>query len=107
MRLLTLLILLTLPLSAAAEIFVCVDPATGEKSFTDKACGSHGTGDEVRVKKGNFGDSGGTRDKNTGARVWRSDDRSDMSTSADYSGPRRNIESAKNAGTSNRPGGNS
>ena len=105
MRWLTLLLLMA-PLTAQAEIFVCVDPVTGEKSFTDKACGAHGTGDEVRIKKGNFGASGGTRDQQ-GPRVWRSDDRSDVSTSEDYTGPRRKVESARSVESTVNPGSNS
>jgi hypothetical protein len=96
MRCLTLLLLLSLSPLIRAEIFVCVDPATGEKSFTDKACGSHGTGDEVRIKKGNFGANGGTPDRNSGTKAWRSQDRSNVSTSKDYTGARRNIDAAKN-----------
>ena len=95
MRCLTFLLLLSLSPLLRAEIFVCVDPVTGEKSFTDKACASHGTGDEVRIKKGNFGASGGTRDKTSGTKAWRSQDRSDVSTSRDYTGARRNVDAAK------------
>ena len=96
MRCLTFLLLLFLSPLLSAEIFVCVDPATGEKSFTDKACGSHGTGDEVKIKKGNFGASGGTRDKTSGTKAWRSQDRSNINTSQDYTGAGRNEDAAKN-----------
>ncbi|MEP1472478.1 MAG: hypothetical protein ABJK20_09890 [Halieaceae bacterium] len=98
MRCLTFLLLLSLSPLLSAEIFVCVDPVTGEKSFTDKACGSHGTGDEVRIKKGNFGANGGTPEKNSGTKAWRSQDRSNINTSKDYTGARRNVEAAKDTG---------
>ena len=94
------LVLLFLPQFALAEIYVCVDPVTGKKSFTDIACGVHGTGDEIKVKQGNFGASGSGQKGSGGQKAWRSQDGSDISSSEKYKGARRDIDSAKPAGGS-------
>lgn len=47
---------LLLPQLSAAAVYMCEDPATGKKSFTDRACPSSGTGKKVRVEPTNFGD---------------------------------------------------
>ncbi len=95
-----LLIVMLLPQVVLAEIYVCVDPETGKKSFTDTACGMHGTGDKIKVKEGNFGASGSNVNSGMRGDTWRSEDGSDISTSDNYKGARRNIESAKTAGSS-------
>ena len=41
---------------AHAEVFKCVDPSTGQMTFTDTACPDKGTGDYVPVQPAN-GDS--------------------------------------------------
>ncbi len=45
------------PSSVFAEVFKCIDEATGKMTFTDVACPDKGTGDYVPVKSAN-GDSG-------------------------------------------------
>lgn len=42
--------------SALAGVYMCVDPDTGKKTFTDRACPSKATGDKVKVQTTNFGD---------------------------------------------------
>jgi hypothetical protein len=96
------LVLLFIPQLALAEIYVCVDSVTGKKSFTDVACGVHGTGDKIKVKQGNFGDSGSGQKGSNGQKAWRSQDGSDISSSEKYKGARRNIDSAKDAGESSK-----
>ena len=46
---------LLLPQVSVAGVYMCVDPATGKKTFTDRACPSAGTGKKVRVEPTNFG----------------------------------------------------
>ncbi len=40
---------------AQARVYMCVDPATGKTSFTDKACETKTTGENVRVEVANPG----------------------------------------------------
>jgi hypothetical protein len=101
------LVLLFIPQLALAEIYVCVDPVTGKKSFTDMACDVHRTGDEIKIKQGNFGSSGSGQKSSRGQKAWRSQDGSDISSSEKYKGDRHNIESAKHAGESSRRDGES
>ena len=66
-----LLALLLLPTLANGAVFICVDPQTGKKSFTDRACPKNETGNEVRVNATNFGH--GVRDSGPdGPKAWNS-----------------------------------
>lgn len=47
---------LLLPQVSAAGVYMCVDPATGKKTFTDRACPTAGQGTRVRVEPTNFGE---------------------------------------------------
>lgn len=47
---------LLLSQQSAAGVFMCVDPVTGKKTFTDRACPSAGQGKKVRIEPTNFGD---------------------------------------------------
>lgn len=51
-----LIVALLLPQVTLAEVFMCTDPATGQKSFTDKACPKLTKGKKVKVVPTNFGD---------------------------------------------------
>ncbi len=55
MRALILAALMLLPQVGAAGVFMCVDPVTGKKTFTDKACPKQGTGEKVKIQTTNFG----------------------------------------------------
>ncbi|TGD73349.1 DUF4124 domain-containing protein [Mangrovimicrobium sediminis] len=58
-------------LPASAKVFMCVDPQTGKKTFTDTACPNADAGRrKVRVETVNFGD-GVSSKGNRG--VWESD----------------------------------
>ncbi len=48
---------------------MCVDPVTGKKTFTDKACPEQGTGEKVKIQTTNFGE--GVADKQTRG-TWNS-----------------------------------
>lgn len=52
------LAMLLLPVGANAGVYVCVDPDTGKRTFTDKACPTKGTGSKLDVKPHNFGANG-------------------------------------------------
>lgn len=56
MRIILVLVFL-MSATAHAQVFKCVDPATGKMTFTDKACPNQGTGDYVPIAPAN-GDSG-------------------------------------------------
>lgn len=71
-RVLVVVLLLLLPQLASARMYLCVDEATGEATFTDKGCETSGTREEIRVNKINPG--AGEAKKNYRARkVWRND----------------------------------
>jgi hypothetical protein len=55
---------------AGAGVIMCTDPATGKKTFTDKACPTPGSGKAVKVEPTNFGQ--GTRRANNNG-TWKSD----------------------------------
>ena len=96
------LVLFFMPQLALAGIYVCVDPVTEKKSFTDVACGVDGTGDEIKVKQGNFGASGSGQKGSSGQKAWRSQDGSDISSTEKYKGTPSNTESEKAAGKSDK-----
>jgi hypothetical protein len=48
-RLIVIALLMLVPQLAAARVYMCVDEATGKTSFTDKACETASTREEVRV----------------------------------------------------------
>ncbi len=78
-------------LPASAKVFMCVDPQTGKKTFTDTACPK---GDvsrrKVRVETTNFGE--GVRTKNRRG-AWESDrDRSVAGTDNYTSVPARQAD---------------
>jgi hypothetical protein len=55
MKVITLLALgLLVPQLAVARVYMCVDDVTGEASFTDKACASDGSREEVKVDATNL-----------------------------------------------------
>jgi hypothetical protein len=60
---------LLIPQLSSAEVFMCVDPATGKKTFTAKACPTAGERKKVKVQPTNFGS--GTQNRTAG--TWSSD----------------------------------
>ena len=59
------------PQLASARMYMCVDEATGATSFTDKACETTGTREEIKVNPINPGDRGAKRSSRR--QTWRSD----------------------------------
>jgi hypothetical protein len=84
---------LLLPQIAGAEIFMCVDPDTGKKTFTDKACTEHMPGTEVLVKPNNFGGNGHRGHKQR--QTWNSDKKTGVSGPDKSTGYQRSIEKAR------------
>lgn len=64
--------LLLVPQIAAARVYMCVDHETGETSFTDKACESAATREEVRVDPANL-ESGKGYARRPAAKTWSSE----------------------------------
>lgn len=86
-KIILLAALLLAPQLAAAKVYMCVDPATGKTSFTDKACDAHEPGEEVRVEAANL-ESGSRYQKSAGRKTWNSE-RDERKTGVDYNTERR------------------
>jgi len=83
------LLLLLVPQMAAAGVYMCVDPATGKTSFTDKACAKATAREEVRVGATNL-DSGSRSQRGNGSKVWNSQ-RDTRKNGIDYNAQRRSL----------------
>ncbi|MEH6585789.1 MAG: DUF4124 domain-containing protein [Halioglobus sp.] len=84
------------PQLSSAEVFMCVDPDSGKKTFTDKACPNAGERTKVKVDPSNFG-AGSKSAKNGGA--WSSDKDTGVSGQDNLKGYNSHIDSARKAGT--------
>jgi len=84
-----LAILLLLPQLAAARVYMCVDAKTGETSFTDKACATTSSREEVRVDPANL-DSGNRYAAPAKQKTWRSQ-ADTRKTGLDYNAERRDL----------------
>jgi hypothetical protein len=91
-----LFILLCLPGFASAGVYMCVDPATGKKTFTDKACATKKSGDKLDVKPHNFGDSGHRAPGSSTSKAWTSQREATGADRAEYTGNQRRLEKARN-----------
>jgi hypothetical protein len=67
-----LLALLIAPQLSTAGVFMCVDPVTGKKSFTDRACEQEVDREEVRLDATNTS-SGANNARPSGNKAWNSD----------------------------------
>lgn len=84
-----LLVLLMVPQVALSAVYMCVDPATGRKTFTDRGCEVAAAREEVRVQATNL--NSGSRSRTEQPKVekaWLSD-RDTRRTGRDYSAERR------------------
>lgn len=94
MKKLTLIALLLLvPQLAVARVYMCLDQATGETSFTDKACERASVGEEVRVEAVNL-NSGQTHGAPAKPKTWSSQ-ADTRKTGIDYSAERRSLYEGK------------
>jgi hypothetical protein len=98
-----LMLLLLLPQLAAARVFMCVDPATGKTSLTDRGCSSAATTEELRVPAVNV-NSGSNTGTAAPARTWISD-RDTRKTGREYSATQRSGTAASAAIASGVQGG--
>jgi Domain of unknown function (DUF4124) len=74
---------------AVAKVYMCVDDATGQTSFTDQACNTAGVREEVRVPPSNLNSGKGTAEP-SGRKTWRSE--ADIrKTGTDYNAERRGL----------------
>ena len=84
-----LLVLLLLPQLASAKVFMCVDPATGKKTFSDKGCQTSATREEVRIQTTNV-ESGRRTAGPADTKTWVSD-RDTRKTGRDYFAEKRDL----------------
>lgn len=82
-----LLVLFLLPQLASARVFMCVDPATGKTSFSDKGCAPSAAREEVRIQDTNL-DSGKSTAQAAERKAWISE-RDNRKTGLDYNAERR------------------
>lgn len=95
MKQLMVIALLLLPELAAARVYMCVDPITGQTLFTDKACASDSSREEVRVDPANL-DSGRRYAQPARQKTWRSE-ADTRKTGLDYNADRRSAYESKAA----------
>lgn len=86
------------PQLSSAEVFMCVDPESGKKTFTDKACPSAGERKKVKVQPTNFG-QGNKTNYNQG--TWSSDRDKSLAGRDNLNANARRMDSARNAGSAN------
>jgi len=88
-----------LPQLAAARVYMCVDEATGETSFTDQACETASTREEVRVDPVNL-NSGDRHVRRAKAKTWRSQ-ADTRKTGVDFNAQRRSLYESKASAATN------
>lgn len=88
-RLMVIALLLLAPQFAMARVYMCVDQATSQTTFTDKACETSGSREEVRVRTANL-DSGKNYAAPAKRKTWRSQ-ADTRRTGADLTAERRNL----------------
>lgn len=84
-----LFLLLLVPQLAAARLYLCVDPVTGDTTFTDKGCKSAASREELRVPPTNV-DSGSRTAEAVSRKSWVSD-RDTRKTGRDYNAEQRRL----------------
>jgi hypothetical protein len=95
--------LLLLPQVSAAGVFLCVDPQTGKKTFTDRACEESASSEQVRIRSTNT-TSGARTAGGSGNGTWNSD-RDESRTGLEYREEERVQKGTASAdGTFQRPG---
>jgi chitodextrinase len=88
-RLLVIALLILVPQLAVARVYMCVDQATGQTTFTDKACDTDNSREEVHVRAANL-DSGRTYTAPPKTKTWRSQ-ADTRKTGMDYNAERRSL----------------
>ena len=100
MRVFLLLLFFLAPQLSLAGVYMCVDPQTGKKTFTDRACEQRTAGEEVRVEPVNFGGAAYRAPASEHKQAWRSQQAVAKSGREQATGYSRNIEAARRAGDS-------
>ncbi|RLQ22589.1 DUF4124 domain-containing protein [Seongchinamella sediminis] len=84
--------LLAAPQLSVAEVFMCTDPVSGKKTFTDKACPTSGERKKVKVQPTNFGQGSKT---SASRGTWSSDRDTSKAGRENLQGHSRRVESAR------------
>ena len=84
-----LMVLLLLPQMGSARVFMCVDEATGKKTFSDKGCQTSTTQEEVRIQVTNVASGRRTAERPVD-KAWVSD-RDTRKTGRDYFAEKRDL----------------
>ena len=92
-RLIVIAALVLVPQFAMARVYMCVDQVSGQATFTDKACETASSREEVRVDAANL-DSGKRYTAPPKPKTWRSQ-ADTRKTGADYNAERRNLYQSK------------
>ena len=79
-----LMLALFIPQLASAGVYMCVDPVTGKKSFTDRACPKSEAGARVKVQPRNFGEFGHTGASDGLQKAWHKQRDTAVSGRANY-----------------------
>ena len=98
MRIFLLVLSLLVPQLAAAGVYLCVDPETGKKTFTDRACEQRTSGEGVRVDPVNFGGAAYRAPAGEHKQVWRSQQAVAKSGREQSTGYSRSVDRARRAG---------
>jgi hypothetical protein len=107
MKILLLLALMGISQLAAARVFICVDPDTGKKTFTDTGCQTTATQEQLRVNPTNLS-SGSRSAKKSATKVWNSE-RDTRKSAVDYNEQQRPDgynEATASSTRSSEPSGN-
>lgn len=88
-QLMVISVLLLMPQLAMARVYMCVDQASGQTTFTDKACDTTASREEVRVDTTNL-DSGKHYAAPAKRKTWRSQ-ADTRKTGVDYNAARRSL----------------
>jgi hypothetical protein len=98
-----LVILFLLPQVSAAGVFLCVDPQTGRKTFTDRACEETASSEQVRIRSTNT--TSGARTARGGEKGTWNSDRDESRSGREYrEGERVQKGTASADGSFQRPG---
>ena len=97
-RVLVLLLMVSVSQMAAAGMYMCVDEATGATTFTDKACETAGSREEIRVNPINPGSE--YKARRVRPKTWRSQLEA-RKTGTDYNAERRSLYENKASASTN------
>ena len=100
MRAFLLMLFFLAPQFSVAGVYMCIDPATGKKTFTDRACEKRTAGDEVRVDPVNFGGAAYRAPAGEHKQVWRSQQAVAKSGRQQATGYSRSVDAARSTGDS-------